>query len=39
LGQFSSGSGDYTEQRGQWLDEFSLERIVAEIKGAKERLK
>jgi len=32
LSQFRVGSGDYTAERGQWLDDLSLEQIVAEIK-------
>ena len=32
LGQFSAGSGDYTKERGQWLDDLSLEQITSEIK-------
>lgn len=36
LSQFR-GSGDYTKERGQWLDELSLEQIVAEIKGRRHK--
>src|SRR5260370_29921984 len=32
LSQFRVGSGDYTAERGQWLDDLSLEQIVAEVK-------
>jgi hypothetical protein len=32
LGQFRAGSGDYTKERGQWLDDLTLEKIAAEIK-------
>ena len=32
LSQFSSGSGDYTKERDQWLDDLSLQQIVSEIK-------
>ncbi len=32
LSQFSAGSGDYTKERGQWLDELSLKQITSEIK-------
>jgi hypothetical protein len=32
LSQFSTGSGDYTKERGQWLDELSLKQITLEIK-------
>jgi hypothetical protein len=37
LGQFRLGSGDYTSERGQWLDELSLEQIVSEIKAKRRR--
>ena len=30
--QFTLGSGDYTKERHQWLDDLSLQDIVAEIK-------
>ena len=29
--QFDNGSGDYTEQRHQWLDKLTLEDIWADI--------
>lgn len=32
LNQFSSGSGDYTSERDQWLGNLSLEQITWEIK-------
>jgi hypothetical protein len=32
LSQFSAGSGNYTKERGQWLDELSLKQITSEIK-------
>jgi hypothetical protein len=32
LSQFRVGSGDYTAERGQWLDGLSFEQIVADIK-------
>jgi hypothetical protein len=32
LGQFRSGSGDYTAERGEWLNDLTLEDIVSEIK-------
>jgi hypothetical protein len=32
LSQFSTGSGDYTKERGQWFDELSLKQITLEIK-------
>jgi hypothetical protein len=30
--QFDTGTGDYTTDRDQWLDTFSLEDIGAELK-------
>lgn len=32
LSQFSTGLGDYTKEREQWLDDLSLEQITSEIK-------
>ncbi|MFN0315906.1 MAG: hypothetical protein ACKVQA_12820, partial [Burkholderiales bacterium] len=32
LNQFGSGSGDYTKERGQWIDDMSLKQITGEIK-------
>jgi hypothetical protein len=32
LSQFGTGGGDYTKERGQWLDNLSLDEIVSEIK-------
>jgi hypothetical protein len=32
LSQFRAGFGDYTKERGQWLDELSLDQIASEIK-------
>ena len=32
LNQYTLGSGDYTKERGEWLDDLSLEEIVADIK-------
>ena len=32
LSQFSCGTGDYTQERSQWLDQWSLDEIVKEIK-------
>lgn len=32
LGQFTLGSGDYTQERQQWLDNLSLDDILAAIK-------
>ena len=37
LGQFPSGSGDYTAERGEWLGGLSLGDIVSEIKGKRPR--
>lgn len=32
LGQFHSGDGNYTKERGHWLDDLSLDDIVTGIK-------
>ena len=32
LNQYTLGSGDYTKERGEWLDDLTLEEIVADIK-------
>jgi hypothetical protein len=37
LGQFQSGSGDYTAERGKWLDKLSLDSIVSEIKARRRK--
>ena len=37
LNQFSSGSGDYTNERDQWLGNLSLEQITSEIKAKRDR--
>ncbi len=37
LSQFRVGSGDYTAERGQWLDDLSLEHIAAEIKAKRRK--
>ncbi len=37
LGQFRTGAGDYTKERGQWLDNLSLDEITSEIKAKKQR--
>jgi hypothetical protein len=37
LNQFRPGSGDYTKERGRWLDRLSLERIVSEIKAGRKK--
>jgi hypothetical protein len=37
LSQFRSGSGDYTRERGQWLDKLSLKQIAAGIKAQRHK--
>ena len=37
LSQFRVGSGDYTAERRQWLDDLSLGQIVAEIKAKRRK--
>ena len=37
LSQFRVRSGDYTAERRQWLDDLSLEQIVAEIKAKRRK--
>ncbi len=37
LNQFSSGSGDYTNERDQRLGNLSLEQITSEIKAKRDR--
>lgn len=37
LNQFQAGKGDYTKERGGWLDQLSLEEITAEIKAKRQR--
>jgi hypothetical protein len=37
LGQFRAGSGDYTAERGTWLDDLSLDTVVSEIKGRRRK--
>ncbi|MBI3410261.1 MAG: hypothetical protein HY040_18125 [Planctomycetes bacterium] len=32
LNQFHAGSGDYTKDRGRWLNDLSLAQITPEIK-------
>jgi hypothetical protein len=39
LNQFRAGTGNYTSERGQWLDELSLSQIAAEIKGRRRKAK
>lgn len=36
LGQFDTGSGDYTKERHQWLDRVSLDDIFVEIEQDRE---
>lgn len=37
LSQFSSGSGNYTKERQQWLDDLTLEQITSEIKAKRKQ--
>jgi hypothetical protein len=37
LNQLRPGSGDYTKERGLWLNELSLGKIVSEIKAGRRR--
>ncbi len=37
LSQLRAGSGDYTKERRQWLDELSLEQIASEIKARRRK--
>jgi hypothetical protein len=37
LRQFTSGHGDYTADRQQWIDNVSLDEILAEIQRNKHR--
>ena len=37
LSQFSSGSGDYTEERDQWLGSLTREQITSEIKAKRKK--
>ena len=32
LQQFDTGSGDYTRDRGQWLRDFTVRKVVKEIR-------
>jgi hypothetical protein len=32
LHQFESWSGDYTEERNQWLEKYDIDSVVEEIK-------
>jgi len=37
LGQFRAGSGDYTAERGKWLDDMSLDELISEINGRRRK--
>jgi hypothetical protein len=37
LSQFRRSSGDYTKERGKWLDDLSLDQIVSEIKAKRRK--
>jgi hypothetical protein len=37
LNQFHPGSGDYTKERGHWLNKLSQGEIVSEIKASRRR--
>ena len=37
LSQFRVGAGDYTKERGQWLDDLSLEQIASGIKAKRHK--
>ena len=37
LSQFSTGSGNYTQERHQWVGNLSLEQITSEIKAKREK--
>ena len=37
LSQFSAGSGDYTKERGQELEELSLKHITSEVKARRSK--
>jgi hypothetical protein len=37
LSQFHTGTGDYTKERGQWLNGLSFEQITAEIKAQRRK--
>jgi hypothetical protein len=38
LNQFSTGYGDYTEERHQWLDNVTMDEILADIKKHQETI-
>ena len=37
LNQFSTGTGNYTQQREQWLGNLSLDEITSQIKSRREQ--
>ena len=37
LNQFRGGSGDYTKERGQWLEGLSLDQVATEIKAQRRK--
>ncbi len=37
LNQFSVGRGDYTKERGNWLDDISLDEAISQIKAGKKK--
>jgi hypothetical protein len=37
LSQLRAGSGDYTKERGQWLDNLSLDQITSDIKAKRQK--
>jgi hypothetical protein len=36
LNQFSIGRGDYTKERGEWLDKINMDDAIAQMKSAQE---
>lgn len=34
LNQFSIGRGDYTKERGEWLDKITMDDAIAQMKSA-----
>ncbi len=37
LTQFRTGAGDYTKERGQWLDKLSLQEAISAIKAQRRK--
>jgi hypothetical protein len=37
ISQMRPGSGDYTQERGQWLDDLSLDQITSPIKSKRQK--